>query len=133
MVQHSTTLWLNLKNSLKMRKGFIFNGALCVNCKACIAACLLENRPDNEIRTVYIYNKGIQPGLPVINLSLACNHCKNAACLKGCPARALTCSKIDFFGQKKAKTKALAKYGRKTIKFMSLMSFLKFDVKFVEY
>ena len=39
-------------------------------------------------RVVYTSNPDAKPDLPVVNISLACNHCKNAICLEGCPASA---------------------------------------------
>lgn len=72
-----------------MRKGFIFNEALCVNCRACVAACILENNWETGMRSLFVYNSQINTSLPVLNLSLACNHCANAACLDGCPAKAI--------------------------------------------
>lgn len=69
-----------------MRNGFIFNHARCVNCKACSAACILENGWTVSPRNIYIYNAEADTILPVINLSLACNHCETAVCMTGCPA-----------------------------------------------
>jgi Fe-S-cluster-containing dehydrogenase component len=71
-----------------MRNGFIFNFDLCVNCKACNAACLLENNWSVSARNIYIYNLEVLPGLPITHLSLACNHCEKPLCLDGCPTGA---------------------------------------------
>ena len=71
-----------------MRRGFIYNTALCVNCNACNAACMLENGFQAGTRAVYTWNEDAVSPFPVVNLSLACNHCSDPACLKGCPARA---------------------------------------------
>jgi Fe-S-cluster-containing dehydrogenase component/DMSO reductase anchor subunit len=73
-----------------MRKGFIFNFNKCVNCNACNAACILENGWAIHPRNIYVYNAEAEAVLPVINLSLACNHCESAACLTGCPASAFS-------------------------------------------
>ncbi len=69
-----------------MADGFIFNHTKCVNCGACSAACTLENGWTIQPRTVYTYNTDALMSLPVINLSLACNHCETAVCLDGCPS-----------------------------------------------
>ena len=69
-----------------MRKGFIFNYNKCVNCSACMASCVLENGWTINPRTVYTYNSEALSSMPVINFSLACNHCNEPVCLKGCPA-----------------------------------------------
>jgi Fe-S-cluster-containing dehydrogenase component/DMSO reductase anchor subunit len=79
-----------------MRKGFIFNKDLCVACRSCSAACLLENRWDVKPRSVWSDVNMNLPYLSVINLSMACNHCENPACLTGCPASAL--HRDDFTG-----------------------------------
>ena len=76
-----------------MKSGFLFDSDLCVNCKTCVAACMLENNFQTETRTVFVYNKNILPELNVLNLSLACNHCKDPLCLTGCPARAYSLDK----------------------------------------
>lgn len=74
---------------MTMRKGFIFNDELCVNCKACSAACVLEHGWSVTPRIIFSYNSEAIRQLPVINLSLACNHCEDAVCLTGCPTQAL--------------------------------------------
>jgi anaerobic dimethyl sulfoxide reductase subunit B (iron-sulfur subunit) len=71
-----------------MKKGFIFNHDLCVSCKACSAACLLENRWSVNAREIYSHNSETFLPEPVINLSLACNHCEDPLCLYGCPTSA---------------------------------------------
>jgi Fe-S-cluster-containing dehydrogenase component/DMSO reductase anchor subunit len=73
-----------------MQKGFIFNYKKCVNCKACSAACVLENGWSVYPRNIYSYNAEAELFLPVINLSLACNHCESAVCMKGCPVSAFS-------------------------------------------
>jgi len=69
-----------------MRKGFIFNYEFCVGCKACSAACMLENGWNFRARNIYSSNKGCYTPDPVINLSMACNHCDDPPCLIGCPS-----------------------------------------------
>ncbi len=73
-----------------MRNGFIFNHNKCVNCNACNAACVIENGWNVHPRTIFTYNADAEPSFPVINLSLACNHCESATCLEGCPTSALS-------------------------------------------
>ncbi len=73
-----------------MRRGFSFDAALCVSCKACSAACMLENGLQEGTRSVYIWNEEAVIPFSVISLSLACNHCARPVCLTGCPAKAYT-------------------------------------------
>ena len=75
-----------------MRKGFTFDAALCVSCKACSAACILENGLRPGTRTLFAWNEHALPLVGVINLSMACNHCAEPACASGCPALAYTVS-----------------------------------------
>lgn len=79
-----------------MGKGFIFNQNLCVACGACSASCILENGWDVKPRTIYRFNPEALSGIPVINLSMACNHCEEALCMSGCPAKAY--SRDSFSG-----------------------------------
>ncbi len=71
-----------------MDNGFIFNQNKCVACGACSASCILENGWDVIPRVIYRFNPEALPGIPVINLSMACNHCEEATCMKGCPSNA---------------------------------------------
>jgi len=75
---------------MTMSKGFSFNHNKCVNCGACSAACNLYNEWDVKPRNVYSYNYQLLYDLPLINISLACNHCEKAACMKGCPSGAFS-------------------------------------------
>jgi len=81
-------IWLRLKMLPDMQKGFIFDSNRCVGCGACSAACILENSWEVRPRNVYCYNSDVISALPLINLSLACNHCEKAVCLEGCPSSA---------------------------------------------
>lgn len=69
---------------------FIFDINKCVGCHACMVACYNENKtsPPLNWRHINTFNPQSQPGLPVFYHSLACNHCREAPCLKNCPANA---------------------------------------------
>jgi len=73
-----------------MKRGFSYDAALCVSCKTCSAACILENGFQEGTRSVYTWNDEAIIPFSVISLSLACNHCTHPACLTGCPAKAYT-------------------------------------------
>ncbi len=73
-----------------MRRGFAFDASLCVGCRACSAACLLENGLQAGTRTILTWNDRALPLMRVISLSLACSHCEEPACAEGCPAKAYT-------------------------------------------
>lgn len=74
-----------------MRKNvFIFDQNKCVGCHACVVACINENgfQSPDQWRNVHESNNPHLPQLPLIYLSLACNHCDDAPCLKNCPSLA---------------------------------------------
>lgn len=73
-----------------LNEGFIFDYAKCVGCHACIVACYVENKVEPPIawRQVNTFNSKKIPLVGFLNLSLACNHCVEAPCLKACPAKA---------------------------------------------
>ena len=77
-------------NELK-KPAFYFDLNRCTGCQACAIACTLENELDllQSWRTVYTFNETHEPNLPQFHLSLACNHCFDAPCLKYCPALAI--------------------------------------------
>jgi Fe-S-cluster-containing dehydrogenase component/DMSO reductase anchor subunit len=77
-----------------MKKGFIFDRNRCVDCRACSAACVLENGWSFKPRTIYKSEQYAGDSVAVMNLSLACNHCGNPACLRGCPAGAYTTDEV---------------------------------------
>ncbi len=75
-----------------MQEGFIFDTNKCVGCQACTVACAIENKTMQSLtwREVSTFNVLQHPAIPAFHLSLACNHCKDALCLKNCPALAYT-------------------------------------------
>ncbi|HMB58721.1 MAG TPA: DmsC/YnfH family molybdoenzyme membrane anchor subunit [Xanthomonadales bacterium] len=72
--------------------GFFFNADNCIGCHACESACSEKN--DNpahlSFRSVGFVEGGTYPAYQRLNISMACNHCDDPVCLKGCPTRAYT-------------------------------------------
>lgn len=72
--------------------GFHFTADNCIACHACEAACSEKN--DNPahlaFRSVGYVEGGTYPAYSRLNISMACNHCDDPVCLKGCPTRAYT-------------------------------------------
>lgn len=69
---------------------FVFSPERCTGCGACVLACGIENGggTDPGWRRIHVFNPRHHPALPSWNLSLACNHCDDPACLAACPAAA---------------------------------------------
>lgn len=72
--------------------GFYFNADNCISCHACEAACSEKNNLPAHIafRSVGYLESGSYPAYKRMNISMACNHCDDPVCLKGCPTRAYT-------------------------------------------
>lgn len=72
--------------------GFHFTADNCIGCHACEAACSEKNDlpPHLSFRSVGYVEGGSYPAYRRLNISMACNHCDNPVCLKGCPTRAYT-------------------------------------------
>ena len=72
--------------------GFYFNADNCIGCHACEAACSEKNDLPAHIafRSVGYVEGGSYPAYQRMNISMACNHCDDPVCLKGCPTLAYT-------------------------------------------
>ncbi len=71
---------------------FHFTADNCIGCHACEAACSEKNDlpPHLSFRSVGYVEGGTYPDYTRINISMACNHCDDPVCLKGCPTLAYT-------------------------------------------
>jgi DMSO reductase iron-sulfur subunit len=72
--------------------GFYFTADNCIACHACEAACSEKNDLPAHLafRAVGYVEGGTYPAFTRMNISMACNHCDDPVCLKGCPTRAYT-------------------------------------------
>ena len=72
--------------------GFFFNADNCIACHACESACSEKNDVPAHLafRSVGFVEGGTYPNYQRLNISMACNHCDDPVCLKGCPTRAYT-------------------------------------------
>jgi DMSO reductase iron-sulfur subunit len=94
----AATLVLNRKPSFSAnpnrykQHGFHFNADNCIACHACESACSEKNNLPAHLafRKVGFLEGGSWPDVRRINISMACNHCEDPVCLKGCPTRAYT-------------------------------------------
>ncbi len=71
---------------------FHFTADNCIGCHACEAACSEknDNPPHISFRSVGYVEGGTYPNFTRMNISMACNHCDDPVCLKGCPTGAYT-------------------------------------------
>ncbi len=72
------------------RPAFQFDLNRCTGCAACQLACIIENQLpwDRSWRKVLDANSEGVATAPAYHLSMACNHCETAVCMKACPALA---------------------------------------------
>lgn len=71
---------------------FHFTADNCIGCHACESACSEKNDMPAHLsfRSVGYVEGGTYPNYTRMNISMACNHCDDPVCLKGCPTRAYT-------------------------------------------
>lgn len=81
----------NESPNIQNQYAFEFDSNKCTGCQACAVACSIENEVPVGLnwRSISTYNPDHLPGQPFFHLSLACNHCQDAPCLKYCPALAI--------------------------------------------
>jgi DMSO reductase iron-sulfur subunit len=72
--------------------GFYFTADNCIGCHACEAACSEKNENPAHLafRSVGYVEGGSFPDYKRMNISMACNHCDDPVCLRGCPTKAYT-------------------------------------------
>jgi anaerobic dimethyl sulfoxide reductase subunit B len=72
--------------------GFMIDTERCVDCRACVTACKSSNNVELGItwRRVSRTWKGNYPNVTFTSASMACNHCAEPACVKVCPAGAIS-------------------------------------------
>jgi len=84
--------WVSDNPNRYKQHGFYFNADNCISCHACESACSEKNDlpPHLAFRSVGYVEGGSYPAYQRMNISMACNHCDDPVCLKGCPTRAYT-------------------------------------------
>ncbi len=71
----------------RVQKAFFVDATRCINCNTCEVACKDANDAavGVRIRRVRTFEGGEFPDIYAYNISMACNHCEEPACLKSCP------------------------------------------------
>jgi DMSO reductase iron-sulfur subunit len=98
LVDEATSLNINgvrevgINPNRNKQHAFHFTADNCIGCHACESACSEKNDlpPHLSFRSVGYVEGGTFPNYTRMNISMACNHCDDPVCLKGCPTRAYT-------------------------------------------
>jgi formate dehydrogenase iron-sulfur subunit len=76
-----------------IQKAFLFDASRCIDCRACMVACSVENKIEMDKTRIWVAGVGLKGEFP--NLSRAtmvyhCMHCAAPDCLSACPVGAYT-------------------------------------------
>ncbi|HEY3310412.1 MAG TPA: 4Fe-4S dicluster domain-containing protein [Anaerolineales bacterium] len=76
-----------MANDTKKRYGFVIDVSRCIDCRACMVACSVENTvPYNHTR-IWVHDQGVQGEWPNFTRSFVpynCMHCENPPCTEVC-------------------------------------------------
>ena len=74
-----------------MKLAMVIDLSRCFGCRACVAACKVENmvQPGNYWNYVVEYEQGKFPNVTRIFVPMNCMHCEDPPCLKACPEKAI--------------------------------------------
>ncbi len=75
---------------IRRQIAFFVDATRCINCKTCEIACKDANDASagRRLRKVRTFEGGEFPSIFAYNISMACNHCGDPACVRQCPAKA---------------------------------------------
>jgi DMSO reductase iron-sulfur subunit len=92
IVEVKTTLIPDRPLKVGEQYRFHFDMTKCVGCRSCEIACNEQNNTPADLRwrRVGEVEGGTYPDVARHYLSMGCNHCLSAECLKGCPVNAYT-------------------------------------------
>ena len=91
-VEVKTTLIPNRPLEPGEQYRFHFDMTKCIGCRSCEVACNEQNNTPADLRWRRIgeIEGGVWPNTDRFYLSMGCNHCLSADCIKGCPVDAYT-------------------------------------------
>lgn len=73
--------------TIKKRYAFVIDVSRCIDCRACLVACSVENQvPMNHTR-IWVYNLGLKGEYPELQETFVpynCMHCENPPCTEVC-------------------------------------------------
>jgi len=71
----------------KNRYAFVIDVSRCIDCRACLVACSVENNVPDEHTRIWVNDIGIQGSFPKLTRSFVpynCMHCENPPCIEVC-------------------------------------------------
>jgi Fe-S-cluster-containing dehydrogenase component len=74
-------------------KAFLFDATRCIDCRACMVACSVENKIEMDKTRIWVAGiglKGEYPNLVRASMVYHCMHCSAPDCLSACPVGAYT-------------------------------------------
>jgi formate dehydrogenase iron-sulfur subunit len=74
-------------------KAFLFDATRCIDCRACMVACSVENKIAMDKTRIWVAGMGLQgqfPNLSRTSMVYHCMHCNEPDCLSACPVGAYT-------------------------------------------
>jgi len=73
------------------RLGFYFDADRCIGCGSCESACREWNGLELGTRWRQVVRRviGVYPDVSALNVSMACNNCVDAPCVRACPTGAM--------------------------------------------
>jgi formate dehydrogenase iron-sulfur subunit len=75
------------------QKAFIFDATRCIDCRACMVACSVENKIEMNKTRIWVSGVGITGQFPEVTRATMVYHCMHCAapdCLSACPVGAYT-------------------------------------------
>jgi formate dehydrogenase iron-sulfur subunit len=72
-------------------KAFLFDATRCIDCRACMVACSVENKIDIDKTRIWVAGIGLKgefPKLTHASMVYHCMHCNEPDCLSACPVGA---------------------------------------------
>lgn len=73
------------------RYAFVIDVTRCIDCRACLAACSVENQVPNNHTRIWVKDTGVQgefPNLKRTFIPYNCMHCENPPCVEVCASKA---------------------------------------------